>query len=71
MLRDEGEISNKHNFVFNISVSSAAGQTAVGSLAQNNVFLTGVYERGEGGEQPEVANTNIPDKHNRVRYNRL
>lgn len=32
---------------------------AVGSLAQNNVFLPRVYERGEGGEQPEVANTNI------------
>lgn len=52
MLRDEGEIGIKHNFVFNIYKSSVAGQTALASLAQINVVLPG---EGGGG----VANTNI------------
>lgn len=51
------EKSAIYNFVSNISVSLAAGQTAVGSLAQIIVFLPGVLERG-GGEWSEVANTN-------------
>lgn len=66
MLRDEGEISSQHNFVFSISVCSAAG------LKPMSFYLESFKEEEEEEESGQKSQTQTYIRQrNRVCFNRL
>lgn len=67
MLRDEGEISSQHNFVFSISVCSAAGLKPMSFYLES--FKEEEEEEEESGQKSQTQ-TYIRQR-NRVRFNRL